>query len=427
MHARAKNWGKYGGLPLLLMMGLGLLAGCKDTSFGSALEAAIAPASLAPAPTAPTAPAAIALPTDLPPDIPVPAAATLRGVQTGPGGAAEAIALHWQTNASDGRSVLGFYRQALPGQGWQLLRSPDRPDRGTFLATHGDRLLTVSIQPNGNRAEVLLHATRLEGASPRADLLPTATPPASAALDTNDLEAAIATAPEALQPYLRDLAALGVLQARDKPFDPNAPVARGQFALWLAIANNRIYANNPSRQVRLARAGSDLSSFADVPASDARFPAIQGLVNAGVIGGAIGTPARSAALFRPNAPLTREELLVWKVPLDVRQAVPAATAAAVGQAWGFQDSHRIAPYALGAALADSKSGDLSNLRRAFGFTTLLQPQKPVTQAEAAAALWYFGTSGDGLSARDALAIARAADSEPATPSPSPTSTPSLSN
>jgi hypothetical protein len=53
-------------------------------------------------------------------------------------------------------------------------------------------------------------------------------------------------------------------------------------------------------------------------------------------------------------------------------------------------------------LADYQNGDLSNIRRAFGYTTLLQPQKVVTRAEAAATLWFFGSQGDGLSAQDAL-------------------------
>jgi len=32
------------------------------------------------------------------------------------------------------------------------------------------------------------------------------------------------------------------------------------------------------------------------------------------------------------------------------------------------------------------------------------PKKPVTRAEAATALWYFGTQGEGVSAADALKL-----------------------
>jgi hypothetical protein len=61
-------------------------------------------------------------------------------------------------------------------------------------------------------------------------------------------------------------------------------------------------------------------------------------------------------------------------------------------------------------LADYQSGDRSNIRRAFGYTTLLQPQKPVTFAEVVSTIWYFGAS-DGQSARDAL------KASPTSPSP----------
>ena len=38
----------------------------------------------------------------------------------------------------------------------------------------------------------------------------------------------------------------------------------------------------------------------------------------------------------------------------------------------------------------------------FGYTTLFQPKKPVTRAEAAASLWYFGFQGDGITAKEVL-------------------------
>jgi hypothetical protein len=78
----------------------------------------------------------------------------------------------------------------------------------------------------------------------------------------------------------------------------------------------------------------------------------------------------------------------------------------VKQTWGFQDVGKIDPKALRAVLADFQSGEQSNIRRVFGYTTLFQPKKPVTRAEAAAALWYFGTQGDGVSAADALKLKR---------------------
>ena len=107
-------------------------------------------------------------------------------------------------------------------------------------------------------------------------------------------------------------------------------------------------------------------------------------------------------MFRPNAPLSREDLILWKVPIDTRQTLPSATIEAVKQTWGFQDAARTDSKALRAVLADFQNGDQANIRRAFGYTTLFQPKRAVTRAEAAAVLWYFGFQGDGLSATEAL-------------------------
>ncbi|HEY9659228.1 MAG TPA: S-layer homology domain-containing protein, partial [Allocoleopsis sp.] len=146
---------------------------------------------------------------------------------------------------------------------------------------------------------------------------------------------------------------------------------------------------------------SDQPTFQDVPSSDPDFGVIQGLANAGLIPSPLSGDS-TVVTFRPNTPLTREEMILWKVPVDLRQALPNATIEAVQQSWGFQDAARIDPKALRAVLADYQNGDLANIRRAFGYTTLFQPKKAATRAEAAAALWFFGLQADGISAKDAL-------------------------
>jgi hypothetical protein len=127
----------------------------------------------------------------------------------------------------------------------------------------------------------------------------------------------------------------------------------------------------------------------------------------------------TAVLFRPDAPLTRENLILWKVPLDTRSSLPTASVDAVKQTWGFQDAGKTEPKALRGVLADFQNGDLANIRRVFGYTTLFQPKKSVTRAEAAAALWYFGAEGEGISAQDALQSQR----QQSQPSPTPLSSP----
>jgi hypothetical protein len=75
---------------------------------------------------------------------------------------------------------------------------------------------------------------------------------------------------------------------------------------------------------------------------------------------------------------------------------------------------------LRAVLADFQNGELANIRRVFGYTTLFQPKKPVTRAEAAAAVWYFGAEGEGVSAQDALQSQRQQSQPSATSTPEPT-------
>jgi hypothetical protein len=206
-------------------------------------------------------------------------------------------------------------------------------------------------------------------------------------------------APPSLKNWIRDLNKLGTITPKTgQQFKPNILVARREYARWLLETNNRLYKNQPSRQIRLAQP-TDSASFTDIPNNHPDFGIIQGLANAGLIGG-IGDS------FRPNDPLLREELVQWKIPLDLRQPLPIATLESVSKSWGFKDSDRISENALNAIFADAQLRDLSNIRRSFGFTTLLQPQKPVTRAEAAASLWYFGTAVDGVSVSKVLETER---------------------
>jgi hypothetical protein len=220
-------------------------------------------------------------------------------------------------------------------------------------------------------------------------------------------------APQELRQHIQDLAANGIFSldaqatksnsnATGNQFEPNKIITRREYARWLVAANNAMYANNPAKQIRLASV-SNQATFSDVSSKDPDFPSIQGLAEAGLVPSSLSGDS-TTVLFRPDAPLTREQLLLWKLPLDTRQALPSANLDAVRQTWGFQDAGKIDPKALRAVLADFQNAEQSNIRRVFGYTTLFQPKKPVTRAEAAAALWYFGTQGEGISAADALKL-----------------------
>ncbi|MGB3293975.1 MAG: S-layer homology domain-containing protein [Phormidesmis sp.] len=232
----------------------------------------------------------------------------------------------------------------------------------------------------------------------------------------------LATAPEEIQPYLSDLVDLDLLKIRppatspaassngsgaqsssqSKPneFQPNQVATRREYARWLLATNNRFYNSQRNRKVRPG-VSSSTPVFQDVKANDSDFEAIQGLAEAGIIPSPL-TGSSTTLTFRPDAPLTRKDLVLWKVPLDTRQPLPQATPAAVAEAWGFQDAAKIEPRALQAVLADYQNGDFANILRAFGYTTLFQPDKAATRAEAAAALWRFGNSTEGITAEEIL-------------------------
>lgn len=241
--------------------------------------------------------------------------------------------------------------------------------------------------------------------------------------------AELAQVPEELRRYVGDLLALDLLTVTpassstgqvspvSTEFKPNQGITRGDYARWLLTVNNRFYADQPDKQIR-AGVTSATPAFKDVPTAHPDFEAIQGLAEAGLIPSAL-TGNVTAVNFRPEDPLTRKDLLLWKVPLDTRQGLPAATVDAVKEAWGFQDAGKIDPLALRALLADYQNGEFANVRRAFGYTTLFQPDKAVTQAEAAVVLWRFGSQTEGISA----AQVRARGAAPAPASATSNSTP----
>lgn len=222
--------------------------------------------------------------------------------------------------------------------------------------------------------------------------------------------------PTDLRPYVQDWLTLGQTPTAANifaaiPFQPSRTLTRGEYSHWLFAANNLFYSDQPSRRIRPGSANST-PAFQDVPADHPHFSAIQGLAEAGIIPSAL-TGNATAVTFRPEDPLTRETLVLWKVPLDTRAILPTATVEAVQAAWGFQDAATIEPLALRAVLADRQTGDFANILRAFGFTTLFQPKRAVSQAEAAAVLWRFGHQTEGVSVEDV--IRRESQAETASP------------
>jgi hypothetical protein len=431
------------GLLLLLFSGLvGLMVGVSGCSGDPAQQA------LAPDPNAQeTGRAPVAtLPPNFPTDLGYPNARLVASGSLPSSEGSGWLQTRWRS-PDPNQSVLTFYQGILQQKDWKLQPPQETDTITTLRASKENRQVVVNIHGVTENGALLtefavLYGAGVTGTPPQTGLEPTtgttvaspnptaqlgqpgASPSLAASPATvGGLPADLGTTPQPLQAYVQDLYRLGVLTdtGNTTGFNPNQPVTRRVFARWLMAANNRIFADRAARQIRPANSG-DTPAFRDVPAKDPDFAVIQGLAAAGYIPSPLSGNS-TQALFRPDAPLSREVLLQWKVPVDVRQNLPTATLEGVRQVWGFKDINRITPEALPAVLADYQNGDQANIRRLFGSTLLLQPQKPVSRAEAAAALWYIGYQNDGLSAQDGLKAITASPTPAATPSASPTGSP----
>ncbi len=359
-----------------------------------------------------------AKPSGIPADFPVYPQAKLQSTeQTTDKG----IVTVWMTPESID-SVYKFYQQQLPTKQWEIVTQPSDSEP-KLVAKQGQTTVTIAPQTATDKQQSGMsgYTIALSGAtsepsssptsSPSDTSSPTPTPGTSPTPTTSPLPATTAAIapPVAIGDYLRDLTQLGVLTTADTTTANKSPaservVSRRAYARWLLAAYNRINSTKPTQQIKLA-ANDTKPAFQDVPATHPDFASIQGLAEAGLIPSPLSGDATSV-LFRPDAPLTREQMILWKVPLDTRQALPAASLDAVKQTWGFQDAGKIDPKAMRAVLADFQNDDRSNIRRVFGYTTLFQPKKTVNLGEVAISIWYFGANSEGLSAREALQTAK---------------------
>lgn len=423
---------------------LGLLASCANSPTGKELERSLAADSKlkdnsqvfgGKSPKNPQNPTLAQLSKDFPSEIPLYPQAQLQKVEPLSNPEAEGELTSW-SSSDPVNAVQSFYQRAFESGSWQIISKPDTDAGGTFVVRRNNLQVTVTITlgtATGNSTATPSPASPTVSINTRSatkfDIQYTRNAGETTSQQPTKPDAAKPTAspnvtsqgtsqnftdldklPQELRQHIDDLAALGILnvdssnsksnsETNSTKFEPNKIITRREFARWLVAANNRIYANRPGQQIRLASETAQ-PAFQDVPRSNPDFSSIQALAEAGLIPSSLSGDSTSV-LFRPNAPLTRENLMLWKVPLDTRQALPTASIDAVKQTWGFQDAAKIDPKALRAILADFQSSEQGNIRRVFGYTTLFQPKKPVTRAEAAAAIWYFGSQGEGVSAKEA--------------------------
>ncbi|MEG3903621.1 S-layer homology domain-containing protein [Microcoleus sp. B4-C5] len=370
------------------------------------------------------------LPPDFPTEIPLYPNAELIEVGGPTDPSQKNVRLRWEST-DPVNSVQNFYSTEFGRRNWEIVSRPTAEGQGSLVATRDNLRVTVSLSPTqkvGGSTEFAIDYSKESpeiaaspqpnnsesSASPSASPTPSnsegTTPTPSASPKSAQVSQLDTQIPQQLRQFVADLSQLEVLKVRTTESanletasslpKPNKIITRREYARWLVAANNQIYASRQAKQIRLAVDSSE-PAFSDVPKTDPDFSAIQGLAEAGVIPSSLSGETKDVK-FRPDAPLTRETMILWKVPLDSRQVLPTANIEGVKEKWGFQDASKIDSQASRAVLADFNNGDLANIRRVFGFTTLFQPKKSVTRAEAAASLWYFGVQDQGLSAKDAL-------------------------
>ncbi len=380
-------------LPLTIIISFNLLTACSgDNSIGKLFAPDPKLKEKQEKPTTSSAPSTpsiltpeVQLPDNFPSEIPIYSQAKL--VATELGNNQKETQTFWITSVPID-TVFEYYEKQLNSSEWQIKNQDN-----ILQATKDNLSLELSLVNNNSETKYLLKYTK-ENTSPETTEKPvetvTNTPSTTPSINTSPSE----NIPDNFQQYINDISALGIIETQDL----NQGITRREFASWLFKINNLLYQDSPGKQIRLASTTSQ-PVFTDIPKNDPDFTIIQGLAEAGLIPSSL-TNELTAVTFNPNNNLTREDLILWKIPLDSRQALPTASLEAIKQTWGFQDAAKINPKTLQALLVDFQNGEQSNVKRVFGYTTLFQPKKAVTRAEAIASLWYFGYQNDGKSVRE---------------------------
>ncbi|KAF5790567.1 putative S-layer domain-containing protein [Helianthus annuus] len=189
------------------------------------------------------------------------------------------------------------------------------------------------------------------------------------------------------------LAALQVLKVIEGDVQPGDLCSRREYARWLVSASSALSRNTISK-VYPAMYIENVTelAFDDITPEDPDFSSIQGLAEAGLIASKlsqrdmnISNQDDSSLHFYPESPLSRQDLVSWKMSLEKR-LLPVADRTILQQLSGFIDTDKINPDAWPALIADLSAGENGIVSLAFGYTRLFQPDKPVTKAQAAIAL-----------------------------------------
>ncbi|KAH9647018.1 GPI-anchored adhesin-like protein [Citrus sinensis] len=196
------------------------------------------------------------------------------------------------------------------------------------------------------------------------------------------------------------LSALQVLKVIEADVKPGDLCIRREYARWLVSASSTLTRSTMSKvyPAMYIENVTDLA-FDDITPEDPDFSSIQGLAEAGLISSKLShrdllNEEPGPIFFLPESPLSRQDLVSWKMALEKRQ-LPEANKKILYQLSGFIDIDKINPDAWPALLADLTAGEQGIIALAFGCTRLFQPDKPVTNAQVAVAL-AIGEASDAV-------------------------------
>ncbi|KAG4397898.1 hypothetical protein GLYMA_10G234000v4 [Glycine max] len=191
------------------------------------------------------------------------------------------------------------------------------------------------------------------------------------------------------------LAALQTLKVIEPDVQPSDLCTRREYARWLVSASSALSRKTISKVYPAMFVDSVTElAFDDITPEDPDFSFIQGLAEAGLIESRLSrcydrplstNEDYGPFYFSPESPLSRQDLVTWKIDLEKRQ-LPEADRKMLCQLSGFIDTDKIHSDACPELVADVSAGEHGIIALAFGYTRLFQPHKPVTKAQAAIAL-----------------------------------------
>lgn len=201
---------------------------------------------------------------------------------------------------------------------------------------------------------------------------------------------------------IRQLSQLGVIEVGNENFFPSSPITRSQFVTWLVKTYNILQTHNTRKPAPIILPNHKNTAFPDVPLDHPAFLYIQAAYDAGFLAG------YEDSRFRPDADLTREEMIVLKSLLDSPGTVNSnrsvkSLRSFIQKTKGFTDADQINERYLNRIAFDlGNAASTRNFQRVYGSTRLFAPQKAVTKAEAAVVISEFRKAGTVSEALDKI-------------------------